>query len=184
MDIIKELKKNQTILLLVPDTDYSEVIIQISRQLAAKKNVCYVTLNKTFNSLKETLDKKRVKIKHIVWVDAISRTITERPPQTEGCYFVSSPSALTELSLTIDRFLKHHFDYLLFDSVTNLLIYQDKAPVARFLSTIVNKIKATDCKAIFFALKVKEHETLVQEAGMFVDKVIDLSKSSGKSKNK
>ena len=94
MDIKKELDSNQTILLLMPSIEYNDISLDIIKQLSGK-NVCYVTLNKTGPSILENLNKKKVNTKNIVFVDAISKTIKSVPNQTKGCYFVSSPAALT-----------------------------------------------------------------------------------------
>ena len=56
------------------------------------------------------------------------------------------------------------------------MIYEKKAPVAKFLSSIVNKIKESNTKALFYALSMKEQDDLIKEGSMFVDNVIDLSK--------
>ncbi|MFH1682590.1 MAG: hypothetical protein ABIA37_02220 [Candidatus Woesearchaeota archaeon] len=175
MDIKKELSSNQTVLLLMPSTEYNENIVEVVKQLSGK-SVCYVTLNKTFDSLKELFEKKKIDTKNIVFIDAISKTIKKVPSQTDRCYFCSSPGALTEISLAVSKFLKHNFEYLIFDSLTNLLIYQKKVPVAQFVSTLVNRIKDSKTKAVFYALSVQEQEELIQESGMFVDEVIDLRK--------
>ena len=174
MDIKKELSSNQTILLLMPSLDYNQDIIKIIKQLSGK-SVCYLTLNKTHDSLRELFQKKKINTENLVFIDAISKTIKSVPNQTKGCYFCSSPSALTEISLTISKFLKHNFEYLIFDSLTNLLIYQKKAPVAQFLSSIINKIRDSHTKAVFYALNMEEQEELIKEASMFVDNVIELN---------
>ncbi|MBW2988700.1 hypothetical protein KY358_00115 [Candidatus Woesearchaeota archaeon] len=173
MDIIKELSESQACLLLMPGMEYNSLILETIRQLS-KKKVCYVTLNKTYDSLKELFRKNRANLANIVFIDAISKTIKKVPDQVEGCYFCSSPAALTELSLAITKVIKHNFDYLIFDSLTNLLVYTKKAPVAQFLSGLINKIRDTKVKAVFYSLKMEQHQELIQEASMFVDKVMDL----------
>lgn len=175
MDIKKELSENQTILLIMPSTDYNKDIVDVVKKLSSK-NIAYITLNKTKDSLVELFKKNKVKVENIVFVDAISKTIKSVPDQSEGVYYVSSPGALTELSLVISKFIRHNFEYLIFDSLTNLLVYENKAPVAKFVSSLVNKIKESKTQAIFYALSVKEQEALIKESGMFVDKVIDLDK--------
>ena len=119
---------------------------------------------------------QKIKTDKIVFIDAISKTIKTVPDQTDGCYYVSSPGALTELSIAIDRFLRHGFDYIVFDSLTNMLIYEKKAPVAKFVASLVNKIRNTKTRAVFYALSVQEQQALIEEAGMFVDKVVKLGK--------
>ena len=175
MNILKELSENKTILLLIPSTDYNDVVIDVAKQLS-EKSLCYVTLNKTYSSLQEIFKKKKVNTGNIVFIDAISKNIKETRDQTDRCYFVNSPSALTDLSLAISKLLSHKFEYLIFDSLSNLIIYQGKSSCARFISSIVNKIEDSSTKAVFYALIVKEHEELIKECSMFVDKVIDLSK--------
>jgi archaellum biogenesis ATPase FlaH len=175
MDIKKELSDNQTILLIMSSTDYNDEIVSVMKKLNGK-NIAYITLNKTFDSLKELFKKNKIKTENIVFVDAISKTIKSVTDQSEGVYYVSSPGALTELALVASKFIRHNFDYLIFDSLTNLLVYESKAPVAKFVSSLVNKIKESKTKAIFYALSVKEQEALIKESGMFVDKVIDLDK--------
>jgi len=174
MNIKKELGSNQTILLIMSSLNYNSDIVNIVKELS-DKNLVYVTLNKTKDSLIELFKKNKINTENIVFIDAISKTIKTVPDQSEGVYFVSSPGAMTELSLVISKFIKHDFDYLIFDSLTNLLVYESKAPVSKFVSTLVNKIKQSKTKAVFYALSVKEQEALIKESGMFVDKVLELS---------
>jgi hypothetical protein len=173
MNIKKELSNNQTILLLMSSVDYNDNIIEMVKELSSS-SICYVTLNKTFDSLNEIFKKKKVNVKNIVFIDAISKTIKNVTNESEGVYYVSSPGALTEISLVISKFLRHGFEYIIFDSLTSLLVYQGKAPVSKFVSSLVNKIKASKIKAVFYALSVKEQDALIKESGMFVDKVIEL----------
>ena len=74
---------------------------------------------------------------------------------------------------------KHKFDYIIFDSLTSLLVYQKKAPVSKFVSSLINKIKTGETKAIFYALSAKEQAQLIKESSMFVDKVVDIGKVDG-----
>ena len=172
MDISKELKSNQTVLLIMKSSDYNKDIISVMKKL--KGNICYVTLNKTFDSLKEMFKKAKIKTDNVVFVDAISKTIKSVPDQSDGVYYVSSPGALTEISLVVSKFVRHNFDYLIFDSLTNLLVYEKKAPVAKFVASLVNKVKSTKTRAVFYALSVEEQQAMIAESGMFVDKVISI----------
>lgn len=171
MEIIKELKDNQTLLLLMPSAKYNSISTDIIKKLA-QGSVCYVTLNKTQDALEEAFKKKKIKIDNIIYVDAITRTIKNVPSQSNRVYFVSSPGALTELSLAITKFLNHNFKYLIFDSLTNMLVYEKKAPVAKFVHSLTTKIKGSQTKAIFYALNIEEQKSLIQECGMFVDRVV------------
>ena len=76
LDIVKELAGNKTVLLLMPSLEYNDVIVKIAEELSGK-SVCYVTLNKTYDSLKELFNKKKVDMSNIVFVDAISNCISK-----------------------------------------------------------------------------------------------------------
>ena len=173
MDILHELEENQTILLLVSSGQYNEIILEVIKQLSGKK-VAYISLNKTFSSLKENFEKKGIDTKNFVFVDCITKSIKDVPDMTDGCYYVSRPDSFTELGITISKLLKHDFQYVIFDSIANILAYRDKKTVIKFMSNIVVKVKSTKAKGVFYSLISKENELVVQEAGTFVDKVITL----------
>jgi len=180
MDIKQEFSASQTILLIMPSSDYNKEIVEIMKKFSGK-NVAYITLNKTRDSLVELFKQNKINIDNVVFVDAISKTIKSAPDQSDGVYYVSSPGALTEIGIVISKFLRHNFDYLVFDSLTNLLVYENKAPIGKFVSSLVNKIKESKTKAVFYALSVEEQQTMIKESGMFVDKVIELDKKSTKT---
>jgi len=171
MDIIKELNKNQTLLVVVSGKKYNDLVAK-NAKLLGKKSVIYVTLNKTCESLTEQFKKKKVNTNNLMFVDAISKTIMTSVKKQDNCYLVSSPGSLTELSLTLSEFLDHGFDYLVFDSLTNMAVYEKKAPVVKFLHNLISKIKSSKTKAVFYALDIDEHAAMMQECGMFVDKVV------------
>ena len=173
MNLKKELSNSQTMLLVMPSSSYNKEIIKVMKQLSGKK-VIYVTLNKTYESLIEIFKKNKIDTNNVIYVDAISKTIKNKPKKVDNCCYISSPGALVELSLIITKLLKHNFEYLIFDSLNSLLVYEKKTPVAKVLQNLINKIKQSDTKAIYYALYVRDKESLIQESSMFVDKVIKI----------
>ena len=169
----KELKNNQTNIILMESIEYNDLILETAKKLA-HKSVCYITLNKTYDSLLELLKKKKVNVKNIIFIDAISKTLKPTPDQIDNCYFVSSPAALTELSIVISKILKHEFEYLIFDSITNLAIYENKNTIAKFMTALINKIKETKTRAVFYAVQSKEQEDLIKQCCTMSDNTIEL----------
>jgi len=176
INVKNELKKNQTLLLLVPGIEYNEVTVDIAKDLSNHKKICYVTLNKTYNSLVELFKRHNVSTKNMVFIDGISKSL--KPTATtkeDNVYFVSSPRALTELSIMITKLLKSKaFSYLILDSVTTLTIYEKKEIVAKFMASLVNKVKESDVGAVFYAVGERESDPFIKECCMFVDKAIEL----------
>ncbi|MCK4997568.1 hypothetical protein KAS08_04640 [Candidatus Pacearchaeota archaeon] len=169
-NIKSELKLNHTILFTMPSGEYNKNIVDVARALSG--NVCYITTNKTLDSLRENFTKKKVNMKDIIFIDTISKAMMKVPDQSEGVYYVSSPGALTELSLVVKKFLKHEFDYLVFDAVTNLLTYQSVNMCSKFVADLVDKVKKSKTRSVFYAIESAENEAMISKVGTVVDKVI------------
>lgn len=173
LDITKELLDLQVVILVIPSKSYMENTVEVTKQLAEKGNVCYVTFNKTVDSLCEIFEKKGIKKDKFLFIDTISASLKQTPKQDEKCYYINSPESIPELSDAISRALKHGFDYLVFDSLTNLFIYQEEKQIINFVSNIVSKIRETNIRTVFFALDIPEKESLLKECQMFVDYSIE-----------
>ena len=177
VDVKSELASSQIVLLVMSSGEYNEKIVDVVKGLSG--NICYVTTNKTYDSLREVFEKGGVKMDGMVFIDAISKTMKKTPDQTENAYYVSSPGALTELSIAISKFLGHGFDYFVFDSLTNLAIYQKREMCSKFVASLIDKIKKTKTKAVFYAIESKNSEELIAHAGQMVDKVVSEGKAGG-----
>lgn len=174
ISIFYNLFEKPTTLLLIPSQDYNQIISEIPRHLSNKK-ICYITLNKTYNALKEKFNQHPdINTENIVIIDAITKSIG-KVENKEDCYFITSPQALTELSIVISEFLNYEIDYVILDSLTTLLIYQKaEEPVIKFLSNIVHKIKTSGAKGIFYVINIKDHKLLIEESSMIMDNILNL----------
>ena len=168
-NIKKQLSVNQVRLLVMKRGEYDKITSEVVKQLSGK-SVCYITLNKTFDSLKEVFERRKIDLKDAVFLDAISQSIKETFKQARGCYFVSSPGSLKELSKIIDKFLRHNFEYLIFDSLTTLLVYQKERAATKFVSELIRKVRKSKTKAIFYVLNVEEQEGLIRRTKEYIEK--------------
>lgn len=181
MVIKKESLPDKKILLVVSTGDYYYDILDTVKRLQGK-SICYVTLNKTRKALQEDFKKNGIDTANIMIVDAISKTVEPSLAAEEHCFFVSSPGALTELSIAIRKFLNYDFEYIIFDSLNNLLIYREVPIVKRWLSSIVSSIKGSKSKAIFYTVNSEEQQDFIKEVGSLVDEVIVPDKTRAKDR--
>lgn len=172
IDIKKELETHRTILFQMTGKEYNDIVENTVKDLSGD-SICYVTINKTYKALKENFEEAGINTDNIIFLDAISGSIKETPTDKENIKFVDSPSSFTDLSLAISDLLKGDAKYLIFDSITNLLTYRDKETVEKFLSNIVNKVRGSDTRAVFYALQTSSQEELISKTSMFVDKALD-----------
>lgn len=176
MDLQKDLGDSQIVLMMIPSATYNDATVEVMKQLSGK-NLCYVTLNKTYYALKEQFEKKGIDLKNVFFIDAISKTIKNIPDTLDDCYFINSPGALTDLSIAITAVLEQMNElvekesYLIFDSLTTMMIYEKKMPVTKFMQSLITRIRATTTKTLFYTLDLEEQKDLIKQIQMFVDRV-------------
>lgn len=170
--LINEIEENGIVLVLASDPGYAQGTAATVKALAAKRAVCYITLNKTAGYLQGIFKKNGVNLKNVVFVDAVTRTIKDGPSEGDGTYFVPSPAALTEISMLFERLLKHGFMVFIFDALTNVRIYQKEELVTEFALHIFTRIREAKAKAVVYMLDMPGHETMIRECSMMADRVI------------
>ena len=177
IDLPSLLLSTDSVLVKIPSNLYNQSTSFIPSVLK-DHNLCYVTLNKTYNSLKLRFEKEKILSDRIVFIDAITKSM-EPVENTQDCYFVSSPQALTELSIVTSEFLSQNIDFVILDSLTTLLIYQKNVDsVVKFVTKMVNTSKKENSHMIFFVLDTSEHQLLIEESSMVMDAVYTLSEDT------
>ncbi|MBI4146829.1 hypothetical protein HY489_05835 [Candidatus Woesearchaeota archaeon] len=169
MNLLKELQDNQTVLMLMPGMDYKNTILETAKALNGKK-ICYITLNRTFDSLKELFKKHGIKTENTTFIDLITTLIT-KPAQTRNVHFLN-PHQAAETFAFIASQLKNNYEYIIFDSITNLFSYRDIEDVEQYIFIIINKIRQT--RTVIYALD--EQETRIPRCCMYVDKTVRCTK--------
>ena len=174
MDLKKEIGNNQMILIIIPNEKYTEAILEIAKQLSnGYKKICYVSLNKLYNALTKSLESNNIEVKKFCFVDGVTKTAEPNVKSDGNVKYISSPSALTQLSVMVIADCKENKpECVLFDSLSTLLIYQKGEVVTQFIHSLTGKIRTVGCVGIFTALEGDTDSDLIKEMGMFVDKVI------------
>lgn len=170
-------KDNQIVVLIIPDNDYLNNMIKLTKDISQTSNrICYVTLNRPYRSLMELFSNSNIDVKKFYFIDAITKT-AEIADSNQNCDFVSSPNALTELSLSISNVLeKEKFDYMIFDSLSTLLVYESETVITKFVHFLIAKVRVIGCSALFTCLQQDINSVLIRDINMFADKVLDIGK--------
>ena len=176
MELNQDVFDNQIILIVTSKTNYNQTLQNTLNSLKSKINqekICYVTLNKPYNTIQNNLKNKEFPLDKFYFIDGITSTV-ETPEPVDNCTFISSPSALTDLSLAFSEALKEHeCDNAIFDTISTLMVYQDIHSVIKLVHNLVTKIRVLNKKSIFLAL-TEDSKELIKDLNMFVDKVIEL----------
>lgn len=176
LDLLKRIGSSAIVVLIIPNEKYNQYIVDIAKELGTPYSaICYVSLNKLYNALSRSMDAHSINKNKFFVVDAITRSVTSNPPEFDNCFYVTSSSALTELSLSISSALATNaFQCLLFDSLSTLLIYNKSDVVTQFVHDQMGKVMSANCIAIFTCLEGDTKSDLIKNLGMFVDQIIHL----------
>lgn len=174
MTIKEHLESNSIVLVVVSKEQYLGKLIEILHELESMMDkVCYVCLTQPESALKEMFRKNNIDAGKFHFVDVLSSTI-QQMSNTECCTYVSSPSALTEISVAFSKITENAKGSVI-DAISTLLIYEDEMAVIRFTHNLMTKTRIANLKMIFIALHEDTKTNLIKDLYMFVDKVVDFS---------
>ncbi|MFC2154365.1 response regulator [Candidatus Altiarchaeota archaeon] len=179
-DIINEMKENQTILLFIPDSQYTDRLMNTLKELGqAYDNVLYISTNKNYPLLQKSFAKYGIDEAKFHFIDCMSVSVNPNLPRMENCSYISSPSALTELEQETSRVMERKkIDAVVLDSPSALLIYhEDTHPVLQLIHRLICKIGVKDSKIIFPNIREDAHSPLAEDLKMLADKIITLEKT-------
>jgi len=133
---------------------------------------CYVTLNDPYESIASRLDDEQKS--RLFFIDCMTATI-KTPETKENVVFVSSPHALTEMSIALKKVMeKGKIDFVIFDSISALLIYEQPLSVLKFVHSLILTSREADLGTSFVILKKDVSEQLMKDLAMFVDKIVEV----------
>lgn len=176
LDLLNKIGSSSIVVVIIPNDKYNNYISEIAGEIAGEySTTCYVSLNKLYKALNKNLDAKQIAKERFFFVDAITKSVIPNPPSFDNCVYVTSSSALTELSICLNEALSTEaFQCLLFDSLSTLLIYNKSEVVTQFVHDQMGKVMSANCVAIFTCLEGDTNSDLIKNLGMFVDQVIHL----------
>ncbi|MBU0629256.1 MAG: hypothetical protein KKC75_08780 [Nanoarchaeota archaeon] len=174
---VKDLKQ-YVALATVNARSYEKTNLEIIRHLIEDDNIpgVYVTLNKPFNSMIDTLKKAKIDTRVIIFIDAVTKTAGGETEKTDKCLFIGSPDNLSDISIAMDqavRALPSEERFVFFDSLSTLLIYNNASTVAKFVHFLAGKMRIWKVKGIIVSLRKEKDKELIDELMQFCDTIID-----------
>jgi hypothetical protein len=174
MNIKKDIEENKVVLLVIPNENYNNILINTLKRIMNNDKVCYITLNKGYDALNILFEKNKIKLDNFFFVDCITKTVKQQK-NTNDCIFVSSPNSLVGLSLAISKGVKkQNSKFIILDSLSTLLIYHKDNIVSKFVQGLTNKFETTDSNVVFTITKKDKESPLFKNLQMFVNKIIEL----------
>jgi len=143
---------NQSVGIQVPENRHGDLLEALFDSMCRNTHDVwtYVTVSKTFDYLSKVF-KEGTRNGNIKFIDCISRAagITDIPT---NCIFIESPVMLEKLLLEIlNNFkgMKRELDkYIIIDSLSALMIYNDPEIIREFISLVMNKSRAENIHVV------------------------------------
>lgn len=160
--------------MFVPEKkDYFKKIVGLVKK--SKSKVCYVSLNKSCRSLLDSFAKNKIARDKVAVIDCISARLEEPAPE-KGCFFASAPYEFRTVGEAISTAVKKGYTFVVFDSLSNLLIYGHFVPfgvdiLITFIRRFLPDLKAKGGDGIFICNRKDRANLLIQESLPIFDDV-------------
>jgi hypothetical protein len=159
------------IVMVVPEKEYSSRINEVVSSAASSySRICYTSLNKPCSTLSESFRKSGVDLKKILFIECSGKTGDGKQEQV---VYVSSPKALTEMSITIGKVIEMgKIEVLIFDSLSTLLVYADPSTVLKFTHSLITMLRSKSVSGILVCAS-SQSEAILKDISMLADKMVE-----------
>ncbi len=179
--ISNAIKINQSIGIILPGNNYSDFLQALFEYIQDRTEDAwvYVTVTKPYETLVREFE-YLTDAKNIKFIDCISRAAGISKP-SPNCIYIESPSMLEKLGLDIMNVFKEVDEitkkYLIIDSLSNLIIYNDADIVTEFFYHIVNRTRVKNIHTISLAIEEEGLEKQLNRLIYLNDKILKVRDS-------
>lgn len=178
--ISKASKVHQSIGVVVPVNNYVDLFeALVSEMLSNKEDLwVYLTITKSFDSIvrsfKNVGDRKNIK-----FIDCISRAAGISRID-KNCVYIESPVQLEKIIIEIMHIFRGIKEstkkYLIIDSISGLMIYNNPETVKEFMQHIANKTRSENIHTISLVVE-EEIDEYINKMIFLNDKIIKVKES-------
>ncbi|MCR4335102.1 MAG: hypothetical protein NUV57_01040 [archaeon] len=172
---LNEIKEPFTILALVEPKEYSGIRNGVIQKYSKSDiQVVFLSLNSGYAKIVQDLNKEKLDSKNIFFIDMISIERDLEPNPASNVVYLEAPTELTEAMLLVVKKLDEKpKTVLVLDSISTLLIYNDKSSIEKFIHTLVGKANASKASVLLLSSDAKQKEDITKTISQFVDLTIN-----------
>jgi archaellum biogenesis ATPase FlaH len=168
------LSSNFIVVLDTRAENYSNAVMESAKFMVGKEQKgVYVTVSRPYRYILKEMQKRNIPTAGIFFLDCVSYMAGEGG---EGCCaFVENPAALEEISMYLTSSLNRIDSpekFLIFDSLSTLLIYNSLNSVREFSMFLMNKLRLDDVNGVLVIIEREAPEDLKQILIAMCDKTI------------
>lgn len=103
------------------------------------QDILYISTSIGVDALISSLKDADIDTSDIRILDCVTSTVV-KPKKQKNCIFVSSPAALTDISIALNKALDAGCDLVVLDSLSTLMIYSKEDVLIHFVHHLVNEV--------------------------------------------
>lgn len=174
---IKELPKEYIALIFTSSEDYVILYYDVLEFLLNELNSSgiAVTINKPAKALANHLKDRNIDLSNFYIIDCVSKAVGVQN-EVKNCLYVNSPSNLTQLNISIkkqfEKLKNKEKSFLIFDSLSTLLIYNSTGSVLKFINFLTSRMKGLNIGGVFITVEEGLDKNFVSQIIQFCDAVI------------
>lgn len=133
-----------------------------------------VSANRPYSNLMNFYKKNDIDISKMFVLDCVSKNLNGET-YANNVHFIENLSSLTDISLSINErinMLKGEKNFVFFDSITTMLIHNKPYVFARFVHSVLTKMRLNGIGGLLISLKDKTNKEIRAEIAQLCDKVI------------
>lgn len=170
---------NESIVLVSSKSDDMSTVIPALLKILLvdrKENGIYISLSSPFEQISKIMKNNGIPTDNIVFIDCISHMAGKSTSKEGNTVFVENPSSLEEIGMYADKVLVRMPPpkFVLLDSVSSLLIYNNDKSVKEFIHFMINKMRLDNMGGVILATEKKEADELVRTLTPMCDKKLSL----------
>lgn len=151
----------------------TEILSQVEK--AGYKTIV-ITTNFPSSVLEKLYIKKGINTENIFYIDAISSHSLGKAPEEDARHLnVNNPGDLTGLSIAISKIIRQMENdkiFILFDSISSMLIYIPTLKTVKFIHFLSNRIRQINYSGVLLAIKGGLDPMILAQVRSFVDEII------------
>jgi len=152
--------------------DYFKNFI-VKKIIKNKGNVCYISFNKSCNSVYEKFV-DRINFDNFYVIDAVTKLLKE-PSDSAKCKFIR-PYEIDNLKNNTKNFIKKGCNLVIFDSLSNLIIYEQMIPagagiIVKFINEINYELMKKSGDIILICKSKDKNNLLIEETEKYIKNI-------------
>ena len=171
----------KTAILVIQPESYVQISSEIPVEMVKEWDMegIFVSANKPYSSIEESFRKFGI-LDKIIFVDCASKLAGDNP-SGERLVLINNPADLTELAIHLLKSVERLGDkkFLVFDSLTTLLIYSKMGSVTQFAHSLGLMMKAKRVTCFFLAVNQEATKEMLSFLSTIADEFVHVYVNEG-----